>query len=497
MICESCFSGELQTPANQHPAYLECPTCGAVELVYTPLPHQEEFHETPYVPDGNGGFKPQIIGLFGGFGSSKSRASLEEMLLRCLENPNGTGLFCAPTLGQLKKTTMKTWFNEICPPHLIESFNKSDSELKMVNGFTWYFIPTDDEEKLRSINAGLIHMEESSGIKRTIYDQLLTRMRDPFTKVKTMIVCFNPSLGWIKDVLVDNEKRKDPAHPEHDEYNPYITTYVWPTHLNTYLPPDFIEMNSRGKPAWWIERYLNGSFNHSDGMVYPNVVNTFTTSAEYGEIPKHWERAVSMDWGMRNPTAVLFHAINPDKGEVITYQEYYVAGRTAPEHAKALKPLVDEIPAGLLRFMVADPSTKNKTDPINGKSVQGLFQEYGLFFQPGNNAIEAGIMKVNSYIERGRWKILTDKCPNLAKEIVGYKFPELTMDDEKNPDEKPVKFNDHACDSARYFFMRLPDDPDLLKNVAYEPPKKYSKHIDDEDDYEDEEYEGSDFLSYV
>jgi phage terminase large subunit len=56
--------------------------------------------------------------------------------------------------------------------------------IQLVNGFTIYTIPSDDDEKLRSINAGLIHLEEASGINRTIYDQLLTRMRDPFVKNK-------------------------------------------------------------------------------------------------------------------------------------------------------------------------------------------------------------------------------------------------------------------------------------------------------------------------
>lgn len=497
MKCLNCSTGVMKPPKDDHSSYIVCDTCSAFELVYEPMPHQQIFHETPYMPDGQNGYKPQLIGVFGGFGSSKSRASLEEVLIRALENPGGTGLFCAPTLGQLKKTTLKTWFNEVCPPPLVEYFNKSDMEVRLVNGFTFYFIPTDDQEKLRSINAGIIHMEEASGIDRSIYDQLLTRMRDPFVKVKTMIVCSNPSLGWIKDIFVENDKRKDPRHPEHGEYNPYITTYVWPTNLNTHLPPDFIEMNTRNKPRWWIERFINGSFNHADGMVYANVVNCFTTSTEYGDIEKKWEKCLAMDVGMRNPTALLFGAINPINNEVVIYQEYYVSGRTVPENAKYIKPMIDEIAAGTLRFMVIDPSARNKSDIINGKSVQALYAEYDLHFSPGNNSIEPGLMRVNSYIERGKLKILTDKCPNLAKEIIGYRFKEIDMDTEKNPDEKPVKFNDHACDALRYMMMRLPDDPDLLHSDSFNPPKRYSNAPINEYSWDNDEEHTGDYLSYV
>jgi hypothetical protein len=200
---------------------------------------------------------------------------------------------------------------------------------------------------------------------------------------------------------------------------------------------------------------------------------------------------------------VYFHAIDPEKGEVITYDEYYVPNRLVPDHAKAIKPKIEAIASGRLRFMVADPSIRNKTDPVNGKSVQGLYQEYGLFFTEGNNSIEAGVLRVNSYIERGKWKVFRT-CVNLIKELINYKFPELTMDNiGENLDERPVKANDHAADSIRYGFMKLPESPDLLKANAYETPKYTRSSFRKEenewhwsDDMEERHKEG-DWMSYV
>lgn len=513
MLCQACFTAEMREPPNDHPSYVVCPNCGALELTYQPQDYQEGMHSVPYTETLNpktGQMETDIhiLGVFGGYGSGKSRSSLTEVLLRALDNPGGTGLLTAPTLQQLKRTTIKTFFNEVCPPPLIERYNKSDGEIELVNGFIFYTIPSDDEEKLRSINAGICHMEEASGIKRTIYDQILTRMRDPFVKDRLFIVCSNPDLGWIRDVLVQNEARQNPYHPEHEDFNRFIHSFVWPTHLNKYLPPDFMELNSKGKPAWWRKRFLEGSFNHSDGMVYPNFIQTNIIKEQYFErrgitkIPNNWERFVNLDHGLRNPTAVYVSAIDPERGEVVTFKEYYKANTLVPEHAENIKKVLEEaVPVGSpLRFMVADPSIRNKTDPINGKSVQGLYQEYDLFFTEGNNSIEAGILKVNSYIERSKWIILSDECPSLCKEGIGYKFPELSMDDlNENLDEKPVKAHDHAMDSMRYGFMRLPDDPELLKNTAHAPPPRYGKSdipkYNDDEDEEDESY-GS-FLGYV
>ena len=137
-------------------------------------------------------------------------------------------------------------------------------------------------------------------------------------------------------------------------------------------------------------------------------------------------------------------------------------------------------------------AAKNKTDPINGKSVQALYQEYGMYFQPANNAIEAGVLKVNSYIERGKLKI-HDTCPNLIRELQNYKYPEQSTDNtDKNLKENPIKANDHAADALRYLLMRLPDDPENLKTSSYMTPDRYIME-EDEDDYGKK----GDFLSYI
>lgn len=488
-------------PPDQHPAYVQCSSCLAIELTYMPQEYQEEMH-TVFT-----GGDIDIIAVFGGYGSGKSKATLEEFLLRALENPRGTGMFAAQTLGQLKKTTLKTFFEEVCPPQLIESYNKQDGIIKLINGFTIFVLATDEEQKIRSLNIGLAHIEEISGIKKSIYTQVQSRMRDPFTKNRAIIVCSNPANTWIKDVFVDNEKRKDPRHPQHEDYNKFMRTFVWETKLNKYLPEHFIEMNTVGKPEWYRKKYFEGSFEYNSGMVYPDIADTFIDpypivpeqTDEYG-IPKGWERVIAADYGLRNPTAVYFGAINPETGETIIYDEYYVPEKTLPYHASKLKPKIAAIPSGLLRFMVIDPACKNRMhDVINGKSIISHFQEYGLYFSTGNNSMEYGLAKVNSYIEAKKLKIYKT-CVNGIKELLQYTYPETDIDNsDENRDEKPEKKNDHLCDALRYMIARLPDDPETLKGKSYEPPKSYSQYGNyDTIEYEEMNTENTelDFLSY-
>lgn len=496
--CQHCKADYLQKPLDDHPSYLECPTCGALQLTYEPMDYQEVFHRTPYKLNDDGSIKNQTFGIFGGYGSAKSTASLHEFFIRALENPGGVGLITAPTLQLLKRTSIKTLLDEIIPPPMLESYNKTEGTMRLANGFEIYAIPSDDEEKLRSINAGLIHMEEASGIKRSIYDQLLTRMRNKYTRNRAIFVCSNPDMGWIKDVIVNNAQRANPTHPEHEHYDDTMECYIWPTELNKHLPPDFIEKLSKNKPEWWIARFLKGSFEHSSGMVYPNVAKAVIEDIpEFDKLSKSWERCISADFGIRNPTVVLFGAIDPENGILYIYHCYYQANTLLPHHAKAIKPLIEAIPNGLIRFMVGDPSMRNKSaDVLNGKSVQGLYQEYNLYFSEGNNNMEAGIMRLNSYIDRGKLKIFRS-CVDLVREMLGYKYPEVSMDEEKNLDERPIKRDDHAPDALRYMVMRLPEDPDMLTAPHYDVPDRWGRTSSDPDEFDEDDEMELDFLSYV
>lgn len=241
-------------------------------------------------------------------------------------------------------------------------------------------------------------------------------------------------------------------------------------------------------------------------MVYPEIGTCIIEpwreipgkTDKYG-IPKHWKRIVSMDFGLRNPTVFNFFAIDPEKGEVILYNEYYASDRTIPEHVVQLKPLLDEIPHGMLDRMVADPSITNKTQAMEKRSVADLYAEYDIFWEMGNNNIDAGILKINSYINRGKFKVFRT-CVNFLREAFNYKYPELDIDDDKNLDEKPVKKDDHSMDATRYAFMLLPDNPDELKAVAFVPKHTYNSYrmVENEYGWDDslrEKYGGSD-LAY-
>ena len=61
-LCANCQVGHMREPKDQHPAYLQCDSCMAIELTYEPQDYQEEMHTV------NTGGDIDIIAVFGGYG---------------------------------------------------------------------------------------------------------------------------------------------------------------------------------------------------------------------------------------------------------------------------------------------------------------------------------------------------------------------------------------------------------------------------------------------
>jgi phage terminase large subunit len=396
-----------------------------------------------------------------------------------INTPNGMTLIGAETKNQLDQTA-KDMFFKVFPDFMVEDYWKQKDMLLCVNGHIVIFRSLDDEGKLRSLNLTCFWIEEASEVKYDIFVQLQTRLRNKATKHHQGILTSNPDMGWIKSEFllkaerIENAERKYFQEP--DTINPAFSVHIAPTHLNTYLPPDYVDTTAKGKPEWWVKRFLFGSFEHTEGQVYPMFANLIIPSFE---IPKQWERITASDFGLRDPTVMLGGAIDPKKGELHIYREHYEAGKSIKYHAGEMKKkILNSIPQGRLRRMVADPKGKAKSEK-DFRSTYDYYAEYDIYFDPAINKIEDGILKAFSYMEMKKvW--IHDNCVNTIREGVNYKYPKQDLMSDKNPTEKPVDKDNHAMDCLKYMIAELPDDPTQLVNLSYNRNDYYGNTISEQ-----------------
>ena len=457
-----------------------CPSCRAYISLYKPQPHQVLFHKDP----------SPIKAVLGGFGSGKSLTTDAEVVDHVLSIPGSRFLITAPIIKQLEQAELPTILSLI-PKALIRKHHKKDNTLELINDSTILFYSSEDEQKMRSLNLSGYKIEEASGVKQSLFEQLPARLRLSVANKNynknlshnayLTLICSNPANNWIRsEVLLKSNKiyasTLDDPHTlklissikmnnlnncnqfsrDISYVNPYMSTHLHTSFMNKYLPDDFIKKAIKSHDAKWVDRFIYGSFDYADGAVYPTFRNAI---CEPFPIPAHFPRLVAMDFGGKDPTALIFLAIDLQNGVVYAYDEYYVTSLNVKEHAKAIKPKLDAIPQGLMiRPLKADPAGLQKQIATQ-RSLFDHYAEFGIFCTPAYNNINAGLSKVATYLETGKLKIFST-CTNTIKEGSAYSY-----DLDKTVD-KPVGGFDHLMDCLRYAMVELPDNPNDLTLFA-------------------------------
>jgi|SRR3990167_1812382 len=402
----------------------------------------------------------------GGFGSGKTLAGCVKGLLLSQLMPNNFGLVGRLTYPELRDTTRKTFF-EITPPDWYDPKNggiwkESENYLRLYNGSEVIFRHLDkiSQKEILSLNLGWFFIDQAEEISYDVFLTLISRLR--LNRVPThygFVGCNHEGHNWIYDRF----KRK----PRNDSSLTEGSTYD-----NPHNPKDYVKRLEENYPPEWVKRYVSGSWDVFMGQVFEefddkvHVINPFI-------IPNEWERIVSIDHGLVNPTAVLWGAIDFDEN-IYLYDEYYKANEIISEHARRIWEKTGD---DNITTWVIDPTTRAKTMIKNGMpwSVLEEYEDNGLQLVPANNEVLASINRIKEYLhiqkdrinpitqQKGSPKLFIFKnCPNLIEELKTYRWKKQMISQEQNAPEKPVKYKDHTVDALRYLIMSRPEPTQRL-----------------------------------
>lgn len=105
----------------------------------------------------------------------------------------------------------------------------------------------------------------------------------------------------------------------------------------------------------------------------------------------------------------------------------------------------------LIKFIGADYPAAIILDP-SAASFKAEMRSRGYRIKDADNEVNDGIRMTSTMIAQRKIKAVGDKCPNLLDNISSYIWDEKAA---VRGEEKPVKENDHACDSMRYFVKTI------------------------------------------
>lgn len=329
------------------------------------------------------------------------------------------------------------------------AYSKETRTLTLENGSTVEYMSYDqDTDKFAGTSRHFVHFDEEP--PQDIYLENKARLIDTAGNW-WMTMTPVEGMSWIYDDIYmpgKNDPSSDLAVIEIDmTENPYLSQ----TEVSSFISG----LSEDDRLARVKGKFVSiGGLVHKEFNPEVHVVDAFIP-------PLDWEWYVSLDHGYNNPTAVLWHAVSPD-GQVVTFSEHYERERTVDYHAAA----IHQRNASFGRVpdvYVADPAISQRNG-VTGTSIQQEYADHGIGFASGNNDVLSGVNRVNSYLKprengRPRW-VITRNCRNLISEMQRLRWKTYAtkkMQYANNKIDQIHKKDDHACDSARYFFTLLPD----------------------------------------
>lgn len=187
----------------------------------------------------------------------------------------------------------------------------------------------------------------------------------------------------------------------------------------------------------FYDRYILGKWVLAEGLIYPMFGDSCVVDEEPGTDGEYY---ISCDYGTLNPfSAQLWHW---DGKTATCLREYYYSGRetqankTDEEYCTEIARLAGDLP---IRSIVVDPSAASFIEALRRKQY---------VVRKAKNDVLNGIMLTARYLQDGTIKIHR-RCKDSIREFGLYRW------DDKATEDRPIKENDHAMDSIRYFTFTI------------------------------------------
>ena len=361
----------------------------------------------------------------GAVGTGKSTSLIIKALFHSQESPKNLGVIVRKNFTDLRDSTIKDF-------ELYTGFKVSEQKKECVlpNGSSILFRHGDELPVLKNLNLGFFGIEQAEEFADdTPWQFLKMRLRRDCKFRTGFIVANTNGHNWIYDLWKKNGSPKDHQLIEAT------------THEHKHILPADYFTTLETLPKKLYNRYVMNSWEEAEGLVYDeylesrDVIEPFT-------IPEQWEKGFCLDHGFRNPTAILWYAIDYD-GNIFFYDEHYKRETPISQHAEEIKK------RGILAG-IADPSIFNKTMSRNDYmySIADEYQEHGINLRAALKSKEdASIARVNEFFKAGKIKIFKNLV-NTIQEVGNWKWKEVKPG--LNAKEEPQDLNNHACDAIKY-----------------------------------------------
>lgn len=284
------------------------------------------------------------------------------------------------------------------------------------------------EAKIRGITLQGAYCDELTQFPRDFFAMLLSRLRLPAAK---LIATTNPDSPshWLKTDYIDRQEELS------------FLDMRFLIDDNTTLPQDYVDNLKVEYTGVFYDRFIRGLWVLAEGLIYPMYENALEPPPE-GDAEQY---VLSIDYGTLNAFAALLWGKYGDVWYAV--DGYYYSGRDKGTQ-KTDSEYADDIQDQFGKFGNEYAKLKTIVDPSAASFITELRKRGTFRVIQADNAVLDGIRETATAMQLGKIKI-NPALKFFVKELQGYVW------DDSAAEDRPVKIEDHACDSCRYFVKTM------------------------------------------
>ncbi len=352
--------------------------------------------------------------------------------------PKGDLFMLGKTAATLQRNVLNDIFDLVGKSNY-KWINKQQGELMLYNRRV-YCIGASNEEaegKVRGATIAGAYCDEVSLYPQSVFNQLMARMSI------TGASCFCNT---------------NPDNPNHWFYTEYIKNreiedkYVWHFTMddNPNLDPDYIKALKQMYRGVWYDRLIDGKWVMAEGLIYDmfdrnthlidcKAYLRYDPVTKKGILPGSIKWLVGCDYGTATVMTWGLYAKLPN-GTILKVKEYYydaVKSRAQKTDGEFIAEFVRWLDGIVPWTVYCDPSAVSWKLELARKGYRVL---------NADNDVINGIRLVGSSLNMGKFYI-DQSCVNTLREYTGYVWDSKAQ---LVGQDKPLKQNDHTCDTDRY-----------------------------------------------
>ena len=296
-----------------------------VRSTFKPNINQAKLAVLVSTPVDHGGPLYPLVG--GAIRGGKSYSGCQLMVDCGLQFPGNRILIGRKDFDDLWVTTMVDFFRILPPEAIGTPYNKTEHTLTLTNGTVYIFHEMKDIDSIKSFELGAYFVDQAEEVEEEYILMLQSRLswRLPNGRYPRFIglLSANPAPGYLKKRYYDRWKTRT-LNPL-DAYIPFL-----PADNLQNLPPNWMELNTSGRPETWVKRYIRGQWDAFEGQFFDNF-DLDVHVIEPLRMDYFIRRVRGFDHGLRAPTACLWGL--EIEGDIILYREYYEGNQLPSYHS--------------------------------------------------------------------------------------------------------------------------------------------------------------------